>query len=172
MLRPLPLALVALLILAAPAWAQDALAALPGQVIGVSGSGDQLSLRLKSGEGERVLKIGEVFEDGWTLSALTATDATLTKTGQNRRIGLGLAGDSPKAPQNAPSQVTAVTGLLGAGGAAAEVEADPAAVRAETLAALDQRISDLRAALPPGQSSSALDYVTAERAKLLNPPSP
>ena len=76
-------ALALVVALLAPITAQAAGAptvpdALPGLAAGVLGSGDQMILRLKPiGDAPaRVLKIGDEFEDGWTLTALTASVAT------------------------------------------------------------------------------------------------
>ena len=67
--------------------------ALPGVVVGVLGSGDQLALQIKADDaGRRVLRIGDSFREGWVLSALTASTATLTKDGQSRTVGLNPTG--------------------------------------------------------------------------------
>ncbi|MDB5438327.1 MAG: hypothetical protein JWM33_754 [Caulobacteraceae bacterium] len=74
----------------APAQGPDA---LPGLVVGVVGSGDQLSLQIKADEsGRRALRIGDAFQDGWSLSALTPSTATLTKAGESRVVGLNPTG--------------------------------------------------------------------------------
>lgn len=94
---------------AAPVFAAAAPEALASQAAGVVGSGDKLSLQLHPAGGApaRILKIGDVFEDGWVLTALDPTTATLTKGGLSRRIGLNPAGALAQ-PQAAahPSQVT------------------------------------------------------------------
>ncbi|MDB5439932.1 MAG: hypothetical protein JWM33_2359 [Caulobacteraceae bacterium] len=79
---------------------------LPGEAVGVVGSGDQLALRLMQDRQERTLKLGDEYRDGWRLEALTPTSATLAREGQRREVGLNptgqLAGSAPATP---PSQV-------------------------------------------------------------------
>lgn len=77
---------------------------LPGVVVGVVGSGDELSLRLTIDGAARTLKVGEIYQDGWRLQSLSAAEAVLTKDGETRRIGLNPAGALAQAP-GAPSQV-------------------------------------------------------------------
>lgn len=174
MLRSIALPPLALLALASPAgaWAAqarvDALAALPGQVVGVSGSGDQLSLRLKSGNQERVLKIGDIYADGWILIRLSPTLATLTRLGAIRQVGLNPTGALPQAAiSEAPSQVQTIGGLLGAGGGAGveDVSAD-AGERAETVASLDQRIAALEYSTDP-DANETIGYLRIARAALI-----
>ncbi|MDB5438097.1 MAG: hypothetical protein JWM33_524, partial [Caulobacteraceae bacterium] len=62
--------------------------ALPAEVIGVVGSGDKLSLRIKAGDETRLLNIGDTYADGWALTGLSNTTATLTRNGQNQTVGL------------------------------------------------------------------------------------
>ena len=42
--------------------------------------------------GRRALRIGDAFQDGWSLSALTPSTATLTKAGESRVVGLNPTG--------------------------------------------------------------------------------
>lgn len=80
---------------------------LAAQAAGVVGSGDQLSLRLKTAQGDLTLKLGEVYEDGWRLVGLTPTQATLVKDGTTREIGLNPTGQLASAtPPPPPSRVT------------------------------------------------------------------
>ncbi|MDB5440836.1 MAG: transcriptional regulator [Caulobacteraceae bacterium] len=85
---------------------------LATQAAGVVGSGDQLSLKIRAPEGERTVKIGETYADGWTLQALTPTKATLSKDGTTREVGLNptgaIASNTPAAP---PSTVN-MAGML------------------------------------------------------------
>ncbi|MDB5438657.1 MAG: hypothetical protein JWM33_1084 [Caulobacteraceae bacterium] len=82
---------------------------LATQAAGVVGSGDQLSLKLKTPQGERTLKVGEAYADGWTLRALTPTKATLDKDGTTREIGLNPTGAlASTAPPDAPVSVSVV----------------------------------------------------------------
>lgn len=78
--------------------------ALPALVSGVIGSGDNLSLQLKpsNGPAPRILAVGQVFEDGWVLTALTPTAATLDKKGVTRMIGLNPTGALDDRPATAP----------------------------------------------------------------------
>ncbi|MDB5439780.1 MAG: hypothetical protein JWM33_2207 [Caulobacteraceae bacterium] len=96
---------------------------LPSEVKGVVGSGNQLSLKLKTPGGERTLRIGEAYGEGWTLEALTPSKAILTKDGVTREIGLNptgaVASDKPDAP---PSKVTMI-GLPDEGAIEAAVNA-------------------------------------------------
>lgn len=111
--RPMLFAGLAAILLAAKAAAASdpGPASLPGEVIGVVGSGDQLSLRIKGGEAPRTLEIGEVYQDGWTLSALTATKATLTKDGQSQTVGLNPTGVIERAkPDDPPTTVKTIGG--------------------------------------------------------------
>lgn len=96
---------------AAPSAAED----LPGEVIGVTGSGDKLTLELRHEGGPISLKPGDVYKDGWTLQALTPTQATLSKAGVQQTVGLNPSGVVAPQPGEAaaPSQVT-VNGASGA----------------------------------------------------------
>ena len=76
-----------------------------------------------------------------------------------------LAADTPQA---APSQVATLSNLLGSGAADPDDTA-LALERARTLAALDQRIADLRQAGPAAQSDFVLDYLETARAALVGP---
>ncbi|MDB5438776.1 MAG: hypothetical protein JWM33_1203, partial [Caulobacteraceae bacterium] len=78
---------------------------LPGEVVGVIGSGDRLSLRIKAGQEVRTLNIGDVFEDGWALTGLTDATATLSRNGQSQTVGLNPSGrlDLPKTDEPASS---------------------------------------------------------------------
>jgi hypothetical protein len=72
-----------------------------------------MSLRLRSvGETpERSLKIGDEFEDGWKLTGLTSSAATLTRDGVSRTVGLNPTGALGAAePAAGGSTVTVVTG--------------------------------------------------------------
>lgn len=94
--------------LAAPALA-DAVDDLPNQVVGVIGSGQALSLRFRpvAGEPTRVLSRGDVYADGWVLSNLTPSVATLTKAGESREVGLNPTGWlTTAAPPPSPSEIT------------------------------------------------------------------
>ncbi|MDB5440155.1 MAG: hypothetical protein JWM33_2582, partial [Caulobacteraceae bacterium] len=90
------------------AFAGAAPESLASQAAGVLGSGDQIALQLKSADGAspRVLKIGEMFEDGWKLDALTPTSATLARDGERREVGLNPTGALAETrPGATPSQV-------------------------------------------------------------------
>lgn len=83
----------------------SALDRLPSEVRGVVGSGDQLSLELRSDGVDRVIHLGESYKDGWTLQALTPSQATLARDGQTRQVGLSPSGalaelTSPAAPSS------------------------------------------------------------------------
>ncbi|MDB5439740.1 MAG: hypothetical protein JWM33_2167 [Caulobacteraceae bacterium] len=84
---------------------------LATDLAGVVGSGDLLSLSLKTQGYERILKIGDVYEDGWTLRALTPTKATLTKDGTEREVGLNPTGQVAAAVSTAAPTIVDVTGL-------------------------------------------------------------
>lgn len=109
-----PLRIVmALGLLAAPALAETP-EDLPAQVAGVIGSGDQLSLQLKpaAGSAERTIRVGEAFPDGWVLSSLSDTLATLSRNGTVRTIGLNPTGAvAPPSGPVAPSTVRVVGGV-------------------------------------------------------------
>lgn len=99
-----PAAIVACGLLLAAAAAPSGPDALPSQVAGVVGSGEELVLQLRqTGDTPpRLVHLGEDAIDGWTLSGLTATAATLGKDGQTRTIGLNpsgaLASKAPSVP--------------------------------------------------------------------------
>ncbi|MDB5441255.1 MAG: hypothetical protein JWM33_3682 [Caulobacteraceae bacterium] len=96
--------------LTAPALA-DAPDDLPGQVAGVIGSGPSLSLKFRpvAGEPTRVLSLGDVYADGWVLTGLTPSVATLTKAGMSRSVGLNPSGALAAAPSDArPSEVKVI----------------------------------------------------------------
>ncbi|MDB5438203.1 MAG: hypothetical protein JWM33_630 [Caulobacteraceae bacterium] len=166
----LPFALLALAspALAAPApRAQDVLAALPGQVVGVSGSGDQLTLRLKSETQERALKIGDAYADGWILIGLNNSEVTLAKGAILRRIGLNPSGAVAQAVlEETPSQVRTLDGMLQTGAAANPALA---AEQKETLAALDQRIAALETSTEL-DANETIGYLRIARATLLVSP--
>lgn len=152
--------------LAAQAAAGDSLAALPSQVVGVSGSGDQLSLRLKVGAEVRVLKIGDVYADGWTLTGLTPSEATLAKGALSRRVGLSpTSAVGQAAPADDPSQVRTVRGALrtGRGGAPSPVVASE---EGQTVDELDQRIAALESSTDP-DASETIGYLRIARASLI-----
>ncbi|MDB5437981.1 MAG: hypothetical protein JWM33_408 [Caulobacteraceae bacterium] len=80
--------------------------ALPGEVVGVIGSGDQLSLKVAQDQKIRTVKLGAEYRDGWTLDALTTSTASLSKEGQRREIGLNPTGAlASAAPGRDPSKV-------------------------------------------------------------------
>ncbi|MDB5440522.1 MAG: hypothetical protein JWM33_2949 [Caulobacteraceae bacterium] len=110
MTGPIPALIMAVgLLLAAAAPAPSGPDALPAQVAGVIGSGDQLSLQLRATADApaRIVHLGEAAIDGWALTGLTDTVATLAKDGQTRAIGLNPTGAlASKAPAAPPSQVT------------------------------------------------------------------
>ncbi|MDB5438496.1 MAG: hypothetical protein JWM33_923 [Caulobacteraceae bacterium] len=84
--------------------------ALPAEVIGVVGSGDKLSLRIKAGDETRLLNIGDIYQDGWALTALTNTTATLTRNGQSQTVGLNPAGLVAQARADGPATTVRVVG--------------------------------------------------------------
>lgn len=84
---------------------------LASQAAGVVGSGDQLSLRLRTPQGERTLQIGETFEDGWALQALTPAKATLVKDGGSREVGLNPTGAVAAAAQVGPPSLVTMAGM-------------------------------------------------------------
>ncbi|MDB5440022.1 MAG: hypothetical protein JWM33_2449 [Caulobacteraceae bacterium] len=87
---------------------------LPREVVGVVGSGDQLSLQLRSADNAapRTLKVGDAYKDGWTLRAVTATRATLARDGQVQEVGLNPTGAlAPVTTQQAPpTKITVIGG--------------------------------------------------------------
>ncbi|MDB5440523.1 MAG: hypothetical protein JWM33_2950 [Caulobacteraceae bacterium] len=121
-MRGMTVATVPLLLLAGivistgPALAADdpGPSSLPGRVIGVVGSGDKLSLRIKTDEAPRTLDIGDVYQDGWRLTALTNTTATLTKDDRSEAVGLNLEGSlGPQKSADSASTVNTVgTGAI------------------------------------------------------------
>ncbi|MDB5439064.1 MAG: hypothetical protein JWM33_1491 [Caulobacteraceae bacterium] len=82
---------------------------LPSEVQGVVGSGDKLSLRLKDSAGGRTIAVGEAYGDGWTLTGLTPTQATLAKDGATREVGLNPTGALASAAPAAPPSLVEVT---------------------------------------------------------------
>ncbi|MDB5441441.1 MAG: hypothetical protein JWM33_3868 [Caulobacteraceae bacterium] len=104
------LALAAALMAAGAAFGQGAPEQLAAQAAGVVGSGDQLSLRLRTPEGERVLKIGETYAEGWTLQALSPSKATLAKDGAVREVGLNPTGAVASGGAAAPASRVTVVG--------------------------------------------------------------
>ncbi|MDB5439942.1 MAG: hypothetical protein JWM33_2369 [Caulobacteraceae bacterium] len=127
-----------------PVTLPSTLAQLPSEVRGVVGSGDQLSLQLKTGAGlDHTLKVGEVYGDGWTLTGLTPVEATLAKDGATRQVGLNptgaLAGNAPVAPPSTVSMIgvpdaDAVDRILKAAGTPVRAGyASPGLTEAETL---------------------------------------
>ncbi|MDB5440882.1 MAG: hypothetical protein JWM33_3309 [Caulobacteraceae bacterium] len=97
---------------AAPSAPQVALPAdlssLPGQVIGVVGSGDQLSLQIRASDrqGPRTVRPGDEYQNGWTLRAVTPTLAILSRAGETHQVGLNPAGTLAAPAAAAPSSVT------------------------------------------------------------------
>ncbi|MDB5440759.1 MAG: hypothetical protein JWM33_3186, partial [Caulobacteraceae bacterium] len=85
---------------------------LPKEVVGVVGSGDQLNLQVMQDQGVRTLKPGDLYRDGWTVTAVTASTATLTKGGQSRMVGLNPDGALQQRATAAPSQVTLASGNI------------------------------------------------------------
>lgn len=67
---------------------------LPQELVGVIGSGDQLSLEVRSSSdpAPRIINIGGEYKAGWKLTALTQSQATLIKNGEVRQVGLNLNG--------------------------------------------------------------------------------
>ncbi|MDB5440156.1 MAG: hypothetical protein JWM33_2583 [Caulobacteraceae bacterium] len=105
-------------------------ASLPGEVIGVVGSGDKLSLKIKAGETSRLLNVGDTYQNGWKLKSLTDATATLEKDGLTQTIGLNPTGSvAAVAPDEDASTVNTL-----------------AAIRAERLAlaqpAFNQLVAD------------------------------
>lgn len=142
--------------------------ALPGQATGVVGSGDQMTLRLKPiGDAPaRVLKIGDEFEDGWKLTALTASAATLSKAGASRTVGLNPAGSLGAAALAAgASTVTVVTGpRTNAAQADQSVQTATATLqqaRAALAAATPDTAPDTRQALQIAVNRATIDQVKA-----------
>lgn len=112
-------------------------ASLPGEVVGVIGSGDKLSLKIKAGEETRVLNIGDVYQDGWALTSLTGATATLARDGQTRLIGLNPSGAVAAASSDVPAAVVDVLQEAGR----AEVCALGAKAKAD-FPAFQQLVSD------------------------------
>lgn len=85
---------------------------LPSEVVGVTGSGDALRLQVKSDGQVRTLVPGDEYRDGWKLRSVSASKATLFKSGETREVGLNptgaLASNAATAP---PSDVSLVGGL-------------------------------------------------------------
>ncbi|MDB5438139.1 MAG: hypothetical protein JWM33_566 [Caulobacteraceae bacterium] len=87
-------------------------ATLPGEVIGVVGSGDKLSLRIKAGKEARTLSVGDLYLDGWKLTALTDSTATLARNNEIQTVGLNPTGAVAKAKADGPaSSVKTLAGL-------------------------------------------------------------
>ncbi|MDB5439609.1 MAG: hypothetical protein JWM33_2036 [Caulobacteraceae bacterium] len=80
---------------------------LPGAVVGVIGSGNELSLRLTTDGAVSTLKVGESYADGWRLQSLSAAEAVLTKGGETHRVGLNPSGAlaGPMSASEPPSRV-------------------------------------------------------------------
>ncbi|MDB5439277.1 MAG: hypothetical protein JWM33_1704 [Caulobacteraceae bacterium] len=96
----------------------DAPDRLPQEVVGVMGSGDQLSLKVAQGQVIKTVKLNEEYRDGWTLKGLTATSATLAKDGVTREVGLNPAGVlAPPPAADDPSMVLVAGDTLEARGA-------------------------------------------------------
>ncbi|MDB5440520.1 MAG: hypothetical protein JWM33_2947 [Caulobacteraceae bacterium] len=96
---------------AAPAGTLETLAR---DVVGVIGSGDQLSLRIKPADGPaRTLKVGDLYQEGWVLKALSPTMATMTKDGQLHLVGLNPTGELAGASADAPGSLVLVQGAGG-----------------------------------------------------------
>ncbi|MDB5438059.1 MAG: hypothetical protein JWM33_486 [Caulobacteraceae bacterium] len=83
---------------------------LPGQVVGVVGSGDRLRLMINVDGANRELKIGDGVDEGWTLTALSPSSATLSRAGQTREIGLGPDGALASAESVATPSTVMVVG--------------------------------------------------------------
>lgn len=143
---------------------------LPGEVRGVTGSGDSLSLQLKTADGaERSLKPGDAYRDGWVLKALTPTAATLAREGQERQVGLNPTLAASPADE-AATKVTVLSGpttlrlasdrmrgdLQVMNDALARMNADPAAPRAQ---------ADLADAIAQLAASQAVMYAEALAAR-------
>ncbi|MDB5439177.1 MAG: hypothetical protein JWM33_1604 [Caulobacteraceae bacterium] len=112
MTGPMPLFIIAAgLLLAAAAAAPSGLDGLPSQVAGVLGSGDQLSLQLRATPDApaRIIHLGGDAIDGWVLTGLTNTVATLSKDGLIRVIGLNPTGALALARPVVPPTVVRVT---------------------------------------------------------------
>lgn len=94
---------------AAPVFA-DVPQELVSQVVGVVGSGALLSLILRPVDGQppRVVSRGDVYADGWVLTDLTPSVATLTKGGESRSVGLNPSGALEQENSGAPSQVEVI----------------------------------------------------------------
>ncbi|MDB5437716.1 MAG: hypothetical protein JWM33_143, partial [Caulobacteraceae bacterium] len=88
----------------------DPLKRLPTEVAGVLGSGSNLSLSLFSTWGSRRLSIGDEYQDGWKLTALTPSAASLTRNGETRQVGLNPTGALASSEVAPPSSVT-IAGL-------------------------------------------------------------
>jgi hypothetical protein len=72
-------------------------------VTGVVRSGDQLSLSLKEARAApRTLKVGDQYNDGWKLAAITPTSAVLTKDGASAQVDLSPALAAPAPVGSAP----------------------------------------------------------------------
>ncbi|MDB5439499.1 MAG: hypothetical protein JWM33_1926 [Caulobacteraceae bacterium] len=144
--------------------------ALPAQVTGVIGSGNQLSLQLKpvGNADARTLKPGDTFEDGWVLTALTPSAATLSKGGASRTVGLNPTGTlaGPAAPGGATVTVVSnlqnqvATALQSAQAATASANAAYNAAPPEARTALEDAVNAARRGMIDAQnySLSAQNY--------------
>lgn len=77
---------------ASTAAASNVLQRLPAEVVGVVGSGNQMTLRIRRDGVVQNLKLGDEYRDGWRLRTLTPDVATLAKGNETRRVGLNPAG--------------------------------------------------------------------------------
>ncbi|MDB5441271.1 MAG: hypothetical protein JWM33_3698, partial [Caulobacteraceae bacterium] len=84
----------------------SALDRLPQEVVGVVGSGGELSLKVAQDQTIRTIKPNEEYRDGWMLKTLTPSTATLTRAGESREVGLNPFGSlTPPPAANDPSKV-------------------------------------------------------------------
>ncbi|MDB5441453.1 MAG: hypothetical protein JWM33_3880 [Caulobacteraceae bacterium] len=152
--------------------------ALPGLVTGVVGSGDQMALRLTpvGDAAARDLKIGDEFRNGWRLTALTPSAATLTRDGASQTVGLNPTGALADAPAaTGGSTVTVVSHeptLAEAGDPATRAKVDEAVVGArasyaQAKAAYDAATPENRAALLQAMNGAGTAMVGAENDQIL-----
>lgn len=79
---------------------------LPGDVVGVVGSGDHLSLQIMIDQKVKTLGPDQEYRDGWILKKVTPEAATLSNGTETRVIGLNPDGRLVKPLATAPSEVT------------------------------------------------------------------
>ncbi|MDB5437911.1 MAG: hypothetical protein JWM33_338 [Caulobacteraceae bacterium] len=89
----------------------DPVGAVKDQAAGVTGSGGSMVLHVRGADGtDRILALGQVYEEGWTLTALSASAASFTRQGVTRQVGLNPTG---AVATNAPPAATSVVIIPG-----------------------------------------------------------